>query len=245
MINDQANQPAARTDFDVAIVGAGFAGMYMLHQCRALGLSARVFESGPSVGGTWYWNRYPGLRCDVESMQYSYSFDPRLQQEWTWTERYASQPEILRYAEFVADRLDLRRDISFNTRVSSLHYDDSTTQWILATAERGQFRARFVVMATGCLSVPKKVNIPGLNRFGGAVYHTARWPETPVDFTGKRVGVIGTGSSGIQIIPLLAQQAKQLHVYQRTPSYTFPAKNRRLDADYIESVKKNYGELRD
>lgn len=240
----QLANPAPRSDYDVLIVGAGFAGMYMLIQCRRLGLTARVLEAGPAVGGTWYWNRYPGLRCDVESMQYSYSFDPELQKEWNWPERYSAQPDILKYANHVADRYDLRREIDFGARVSEARYDEAAGLWKVTAERVGTRTARFVVMATGCLTVPKEVNIPGVADFRGEVYHTARWPEHPVDFTGKRVGVIGTGSSGIQVIPILAQQAKHLTVFQRTPSYTLPAKNRPLtDADR-EAVRTRYDALR-
>ena len=233
-----------QTDFDVIIVGAGWGGMYMLHQCRKLGLTARVLEAGPSVGGTWYWNRYPGLHCDVESVQYSYSFDRELQQEWNWTERYASQPEILRYANHVADRFDLRRDISFNTRVAAVHHNDQQNTWKVRAEDGRELSSRFVVMATGCLSSPKKVNIPGIDSFKGQTLHTAFWPETPVDFTGKRVGIIGTGSSGIQSIPKIAEQAKQFYVFQRTPSYSIPAANKKLEASYTDKIKGSYDELR-
>ncbi len=231
-------------DTDVIIVGAGWGGMYMLHQCRKLGLSAKVLEKGPSVGGTWYWNRYPGLRCDVESTLYSFSFDHELEQEWTWTERYAAQPEILRYANHIADRFDLRRDIRFNTAVTAVRYDESKKLWRVSAEGMAESTARFVVMATGCLTVPKDVNIPGLEQFKGAVYHTARWPETPVNFSGKRVGVIGTGSSAIQAIPIIAEQAKHLYVFQRTPSYSLPAKNRKLESGFVADVKRNYDSLR-
>lgn len=241
---DDSKKYSPHIDFDVVIVGAGWAGMYMLHQCRHLGLSARVLEAGPSVGGTWYWNRYPGLRCDVESVQYSYSFDRELQQEWNWSERYASQPEILEYANHVADRFDLRRDISFNTRVASVRYDVNGL-WQLATESGEKLVARYVVMATGCLSLPKDVQIPGMNDFKGEVYHTARWPETPVDFSGKRVGIIGTGSSGIQAIPILAREAEHLSIFQRTPSYSIPANNRMLEPSFVDEVKQHYDQLRE
>ena len=240
-------QPTAsvpHSDYDVLIVGAGFAGMYMLIQCRRLGLKAHVLEAGSDVGGTWYWNRYPGLRCDVESMQYSYSFDPELQKEWDWPERYSAQPDILKYARHVAERYDLRRDIDFDARVRQAHYDETASLWKVTADRIGTCSARFVVMATGCLTVPKDVNIPGLADFGGEVYHTARWPEQPVDFSGKRVGVIGTGSSGIQVIPILARQAAHLTVFQRTPSYTLPAKNRPLDDADRETVRAGYDALR-
>lgn len=244
-MNNQSKNAAQNTDFDVIIVGAGWGGMYMLHQCRKLGLTARVLEAGPSVGGTWYWNRYPGLHCDVESVQYSYSFDHELEQSWNWKERYASQPEILQYANHVADRFDLRRDISFNTRVASVHHDDAANQWKVRAEDGKELKSRFVVMATGCLSAPKPVNIPGVDRFKGKTYHTAFWPEGGVDFTGKRVGIIGTGSSGIQSIPKIAEQAKHLYVFQRTPSYSIPAANKKLESSYTQEIKKNYGKLRD
>ena len=239
-----ASAPVPR-QLDVAIVGAGWSGMYMLYKCRQLGLSAKVFEKGPSVGGTWYWNRYPGLHCDVESVQYSFSFDKSLEQEWNWTERYASQPEILRYANHVADRFDLRKDIIFNALVSAARYDDATEQWTLTTDSVGSVQARFVVMATGCLTIPKDVNLPGMDDFKGEVYHTSRWPHTMPDFAGKQVGIIGTGSSGIQTIPIVAEQSGHLHIFQRTPSYSLPAHNRKLEPEFTESVKANYDELRE
>src|ERR1700760_158973 len=184
--------------FDVVVVGAGFAGLYMLHRLRGLGLTAHVYEQGSGVGGTWYWNRYPGARCDIESMQYSYSFSPELQEEWDWSEPYASQPEILRYANHVADRFDLRRDISFDTRVARAEFDEATAAWTVTTADGRVARARFVVLATGCLSNARMPAIRGLSPFKGPLYHPGHWPHEKVDFTGQRVGVIGTGSSGIQ-----------------------------------------------
>ena len=232
-------------DYDVAIVGAGFAGLYLLHRLRGLGLKAKVLEAGSNVGGTWYWNRYPGARCDVESMQYSYQFDDALQQEWNWTERYATQPEILRYAEHVAERYDLRRDIQFDTRVSSAHYDDTTAYWTLEAEDGATTLARFCVMATGCLSKPNWPKIDGLNSFSGPTYHTALWPHKKVDFTGKRVAVIGTGSSAIQSIPLIAKEADQLFVFQRTPNYAVPAHNAPLDPEYVAEVKADYAGMRE
>ena len=197
-------------DYDVVVVGAGFAGMYMLHRARGIGLSVRVFEAGDGVGGTWYWNRYPGARCDVESMEYSYQFSDDLQQEWEWTERYATQPEILDYANHVADRFDLRSDIQFDTRVRSATYDDSTGRWTIRTDDGSpggddEVSAQFLIMATGCLSSARIPDFAGLDPFEGETYHTGRWPHDGVDFTGKRVGVIGTGSSGIQSIPIIAE----------------------------------------
>jgi cyclohexanone monooxygenase len=228
---------------DVVIVGAGFAGMYMLHRARRSGLTARVLERGSDVGGTWYWNRYPGARCDVESVEYSYQFDDDLQQEWDWSERYATQPEILAYASHVADRFDLRRDMAFDTTVEAAAWDDRARRWHVRT-DRGELSGRFLVMATGCLSSANVPDLPGLDTFAGATYHTGRWPHEGVDFTGKRVGVVGTGSSGIQSIPILAEQALELTVFQRTPAYTVPAHNRPLDPDELAEIKANYPDLR-
>ena len=214
-----------RTHFDAVVVGAGFAGMYLLHRLRGLGFSAVVLEAGDDVGGTWYWNRYPGARCDVESLDYSYSFDRALEQEWQWSQKYAPQPEILRYAQHVADRLDLRRDIRFSTRVASAAWDEGATRWRVRTVDGDELTGQHYVMATGCLSVPKEVDIAGADRFAGDVYWTSRWPHTGVDFTGQRVAVIGTGSSAIQSIPIIASEAKQLTVFQRTPNFSIPARN--------------------
>ena len=230
---------------DVIVIGAGFAGMYMLYRLRQQGLDVRVFEAGDDVGGTWYWNRYPGARCDIESMEYSYQFDDELQQEWEWTERYAAQPEILAYARHVADRYQLRDDIQFNTRVASMVYDEESATWLMTTEEGDQHRANFVVAATGCLSVPNVPDFPGQERFRGAVYHTGSWPHEAVDFSGKRVGVIGTGSSGIQSIPLIAEQAAELFVFQRTPTYSVPAHNGPLDPELQARVKARYADLRE
>ncbi|HWT08714.1 MAG TPA: NAD(P)/FAD-dependent oxidoreductase [Roseomonas sp.] len=229
---------------DVAIVGAGFAGMYMLHRLRGLGLSALVLEAADDVGGTWYWNRYPGARCDVESMQYSFSFDEALQQDWHWSERYAPQPEILRYAQHVADRFDLRRDIRFETRVAHAEFDDAAARWTLTTEAGDRITARFCVMATGCLSSARMPEIAGLDSFRGRVFHTGHWPHQPVDFTGRRVGVVGTGSSAIQSIPIIAEQAAQLTVFQRTPNFSVPAHNRAMDAAYEASWKSDYAQRR-
>ena len=231
-------------NYDVIVVGAGFAGMYMLHRARQMGLDTRVFEAGSDVGGTWYWNRYPGARCDVESMEYSYQFDEELQQEWEWTERYAPQPEILDYARHVAERFDLREDIQFDTRVSSLVFDEEAACWQVTTEDGERARANFVVAATGCLSVPVTPEIAGQERFGGEVYHTGNWPHVPVDFSGKRVGVIGTGSSGIQSIPLIAEQAEQLYVFQRTPNYSVPAQNGPMNPDLQSRLKARYPDFR-
>src|SRR6202030_583852 len=232
------------TDFDAVVVGAGFAGMYMLHRLRGLGFSARVCEAGSGVGGTWFWNRYPGARCDVESMEYSYQFSDELQQQWEWTERYAGQPEILRYANHVADRFDLRRDIQFETRVVTAAFDESTACWRTVTEDGAQLSARYCIMATGCLSSANIPNLRGLDTFGGRWYHTGHWPHEGVDFTGLRVGVIGTGSSAIQSIPILAEQAEHLYVFQRTPNYAVPARNAPMDPRVQQAIKADYAGLR-
>lgn len=238
--------PAAKSpSIDVVIVGAGFAGMYMLHRLRALGRSARVFEAGSGVGGTWYWNRYPGARCDVESMQYSYSFLPELQQEWRWSELFASQPEILRYANHVADRFDLRRDIQFDTRVTEARFDRGTHRWDVRTDRGDVVSARYCVMATGCLSTARVPDFPGIERFTGKTYHTGHWPHEGVDFTGMRVGVIGTGSSAIQAIPVIAQQAAHVTVFQRTPNFSIPSRNGPMTEEYAQSWKSEYPTLRE
>jgi cyclohexanone monooxygenase len=228
---------------DAVIVGAGFAGLYMLHRLRGLGLAVRVFEAGSGIGGTWFWNRYPGARCDIESLEYSYQFSEELQQEWEWSERYATQPEILRYLEHVADRFDLRRDITLSTRVLAARFDEAGARWEIETTG-GAASARFLILATGCLSSTNTPDLPGLERFTGATYHTGRWPHEGVDFAGLRVGVIGTGSSAIQSIPLIAEQAAQLFVFQRTPSYSIPAHNAPLDPERVRLVKADYAGFR-
>ena len=243
MMNPTAPETKAN-DLDVAIVGAGFAGMYMLHRLRHLGLSAQIIEAGSGVGGTWYWNRYPGARCDIESMQYSYQFDDDLQQNWEWSERYSPQAEILAYAEHVADRFDLRRNIQFNTRVKLARYDEAASRWTLQAEDGSELVARFCIMATGCLSVPNWPKIEGLQAFSGPMHHTALWPHEKVSFADKRVAVIGTGSSAIQSIPLIAQEADHLYVFQRTANYSVPAHNGRLDPRYVEKVKSEYPAMR-
>ncbi len=225
---------------DVVIVGAGFAGMYMLHRLRELGMTAHVYEAGDDVGGTWYWNRYPGARCDAESLAYSFSFSPELEQEWEWSERYATQPEILRYAIHVSERFDLRKDITFNARVKSAHYEEAATRWRVTTEQGETAIARFCIMATGCLSVPQLPDIPGIENFKGNFYQASQWPHHEVDFTGQRVGIIGTGSSGIQAIPVIAEQAEHLTVFQRTPNFSVPAKNAPLDQEWVNAFKQNY-----
>ena len=244
MSENQAVEVAVEVAVDAVIVGAGFAGMYMLHALREQGFSAKVFEVADDVGGTWFWNRYPGARCDVESLEYSYSFSPELEQEWEWTERYATQPEILRYAQHVADRFDLRRDIQFNTRVQSADFDDGASRWRITTDDGAVTSAQFLIMAVGCLSSTNLPEFPGRETFTGASYHTGTWPHDGVDFTGKRVAVIGTGSSAVQSIPIIAEQAEHITVFQRTPTYSVPAHNRPLSANEIADVKSHYRELR-
>ncbi len=241
--NAQSERADARA-VDAVIVGAGFAGLFMLHRLRTLGLSALVIEAGTGVGGTWYWNRYPGARCDVESVEYSYKFSDALQQEWTWSERYATQPEILRYLNHVADRFDLRKDITLNTRVLSAHFDDTSERWTISTDTGATFDAQFCIMATGCLSMMNKPKLDNLEAYKGAIYYTGEWPHAGVDFTGKRVGVIGTGSSSIQCIPIIAEQAATLTVFQRTPGYCVPARNAPLDPAEVQHIKANYAEFR-
>jgi len=238
------SRAAARETYDVVVVGAGFAGMYMLHRLRGLGLSVRVYEQGGDVGGTWYWNRYPGARCDVESMQYSYSFSDELQQQWDWSERYAPQPEILKYANHVADRFDLRSDIQFDTRVDRAAFDENANQWSVTTSDGGNVTTKYVVLATGCLSNARMPDIKGLADFKGKVYHTGHWPHERIDFTGQRVGVIGTGSSAIQSVPIIAEQASHLTVFQRTANFSIPARNASLSAEERQSWRADYPEIR-
>ena len=226
-------------ELDALVVGAGFSGMYALHRFREQGLSVRVLEAASDVGGTWWWNRYPGARCDVASVEYSYSFSKELEEEWDWTEVMAGQPEILRYASHVADRFDLRRDIQFETRVASARYDEAASRWRVETEAGEAFLARFLVLATGCLSTPNTPPIEGADDFAGAVYHTGRWPHEEPDLSELHVGIIGTGSSGVQAIPVLAERAKHLTVFQRTPNYTMPAGNRPLgDAERQEARRQ-------
>jgi cation diffusion facilitator CzcD-associated flavoprotein CzcO len=210
---------------DVLIVGAGFSGMYMALKCREQGLRYQVIEAGSGVGGTWYWNRYPGARVDIQSLEYCYGFDKDLEREWRWSERYAPQPELLAYANHVADRFALKPDIRFNTRVTAAHWDAASDSWDVTLDSGETLPARFVVLATGCLSVPTDVTFAGIDLYKGKIYRTSRWPHDGVDFTGQRVGIIGTGSSAIQSIPIIAQQATQLTVFQRTPNYSMPAHN--------------------
>lgn len=230
-------------DVDVVVIGAGFAGIYALHALREQGFTVATFEAGTNVGGTWFWNRYPGARCDVESLDYQYSFSEELATEWTWTERYATQPEILAYAEWVADRLDLRRHITFETRVDGARFDEESSTWRVSTSDGAVTTARFVVTAAGSISATSVPPFAGAESFRGETYHPGRWPAEGVDFTGKRVAVIGVGSSGVQLIPHLADAAGHLTVFQRTPAYTVPARNRALCADEITLAKKNHAVL--
>ena len=232
------------TELDAVVVGAGFSGMYMLYRLReTLGLSARVFEAGDDVGGTWYWNRYPGARCDSESYVYCFSFDEELAQEWTWSGKYPEQPEILRYLNHVADRFELRPDIQFETRVTAAHYREDINRWEVETDQGDRVLARYFITAIGCLSAGQIPNIPGRETFEGESYHTGAWPHEGVDLAGKRVGVIGTGSSGVQAIPVIAQQAGQLTVFQRTPQYMIPARHGSVTPEFLEDVKGRYDEI--
>jgi len=229
------------TDLDAVIVGAGFSGMYMLHSLRdRLGLSVRVFETAGGVGGTWYWNRYPGARCDSDSYVYCYTFDKQLLQEWEWTERYPEQPEILRYLNHVADRFDLRRDITFGTRVIGATFDEPTSRWRIRTDRGDAVSAPYFITAVGALSATNVPRFKGLESFKGKWYHTSQWPHGGVDFTGKRVGVVGTGATAVQAIPEIAQQAKHLTVFQRTPNYCVPARNGKVDPDVVKARKADY-----
>ena len=229
---------------DAVVVGMGFAGMYMMHRLRGLGLRAQAFDIAADVGGTWYWNRYPGARCDVESLNYSYSFDEDLQQEWEWTERYAGQPEILSYASHVADRFDLRRDVQFETRVTHAEFDEAEGLWQVRTDRGDRVAARWLIMASGCLSLPRTPPFEGLDEFAGRWFHTGRWPHEPVGFAGERVGIIGTGASGIQCVPMVAREAERLFVFQRTPSFSLPARNAPMDAEREQAIKSRYADYR-
>ena len=232
-------------NLDVAIIGAGFSGMYMLHRLRdMLKLKARVFEAADDVGGTWYWNRYPGARCDSESYYYSYSFSGELEQEWDWSSRYPGQPEILKYLTHVADRFDLKKDIQFNTWIEGLHFDEANNRWILSTEKGEKISAQFVVTAVGCLSARNTPDFAGLDSFQGDWYHTGAWPHEAVDFAGKRVGLIGTGSTGIQATPVIAAEAEHLTIFQRTPNFSVPARNAPLDPQTAAEIKANYAEIR-
>ena len=240
----RSTDAALPADHDVIVVGAGFAGMYLLHLLRNSGFRTTVLEAATDVGGTWYWNRYPGARCDVRSIDYSYSFDPELEQEWEWSEKFATQPEILRYADHVAKRFDLRRDIQFSTRVDRAIFDEASSTWSISTDDGRTLTTRYYIMATGCLSASKQPEVEGLESFSGPTYHTGHWPHEGTDFTGKRVAVIGTGSSGIQSIPIIAEQAAHLTVFQRTPNFSIPARNGQVDAEELAAVKADYRSYR-
>jgi cation diffusion facilitator CzcD-associated flavoprotein CzcO len=228
-------------EVDAVVVGAGFAGMHMLCRLRELGLTSVVVEAGSGVGGTWYWNRYPGARCDIPSLDYSYSFSDELQQEWVWSERYAAQPEIERYANHVADRFDLRKDIVFDTTVVAARFERSTWRWMVETDGPRSFSARFLIMATGGYSVPVAPDLGGIEDFEGELYYTARWPKQAPDLKGKRVGILGTGSSGMQTATAVARQnVEHLYVFQRTPNFAAPAQNRPLSDEYQQEFKKHY-----
>jgi cyclohexanone monooxygenase len=234
-----ASHPSPR-QLDVAIVGGGLAGLYAIHRLRNLGLKVRAYEAGSGVGGTWFWNRYPGARCDVESLEYSYSFSNELQQEWKWPERYGTQPEILKYINHVADRFDLRRDVQLNTRIKTAIFDGRANEWTLKTDGGEEIRARYCVMAAGNLSTPRVPDFKGIGDFKGKWYHSGLWPHEGVDFTGLRVGVIGTGSSGVQMIPIIAQQARHLHVFQRTANFSLPARNGPMEPERERQHKAEY-----
>ena len=249
--------PAQESQTDAIVVGAGFAGLYQLIRLREMGLSTVVLERGPQVGGTWYWNRYPGARCDITSLDYSYSFDEDLQQEWEWSEKFATQPEILRYAEHVAERYDLNKDIRFGRAVTSALWDETRNVWtVTATAadEAGtpipdapveRYAAKYLILAVGNLSATHMPDIPGISDFQGRSFHSAHWPKQGVEFSGRRVGVIGTGSTGIQIIPLVAQEAGHLTVFHRTPNFSLPAGNRPLDPEEVAARKSDYSAYRE
>jgi cyclohexanone monooxygenase len=236
--------PYPETTVDAVVVGAGFAGMYMLHRLKELGLSVQAFETGDGVGGTWYWNRYPGARVDVPSVSYSYSFSPELEQEWCWPETYSSQEELLKYANHVADRFDLRRDIRFETTVNEATFDEASARWIVRTDRGDSVSARFLITAAGCLSATNVPDFAGLESFAGDWYHTSRWPKEGVDLTGKRVGVVGTGSTGIQVVPVVAEEAAHLYVFQRTPNYSLPTGNEPMDPEFERDWKAGYEEHR-
>lgn len=240
-----SGQTLDSTELDVVIVGAGVSGLYALYHLRGLGYRVRVYEQGGDAGGTWYWNRYPGCRCDIESLEYSFSFDEKLEQEWQWPERYGTQPEILRYVNHVADRHNLRKDIVFNCPITSATFNEDANQWVLLTGGGQRITSRFCIMATGNLSTPRVPDYEGLDAFQGKWYHTGQWPHDGVDFTGLRVGVIGTGSSGVQSIPIIARQASHLHVFQRTPQFSLPARNGPMDSEKEAAHKANYRVLRE
>ncbi len=237
---------AVRSDVvDAVVIGAGFAGLYTVHRLREMGISHRAFEQGGGVGGTWYWNRYPGASSDSESWVYSFTFSKELEQEWTWSCRFPEQPEILRYLEHVADRFDLKSAFDFDTRVTGAAYDEGSAHWVVQTSAGEKVKAKYLITAVGCLSAAQIPNIPGLDQFKGKWYHTGQWPHEGVDFSGKKVGVIGTGSSGIQSIPIIARQAQHLTVFQRTPNFSVPARNAPLSKERVAQLKRDIVQIRE
>tara|TARA_B100000427_G_scaffold54073_2_gene41782 strand:+ start:5639 stop:7237 length:1599 start_codon:yes stop_codon:yes gene_type:complete len=231
-------------EVDVVVVGAGFAGIYMLYKLKNLGFTSRVIERGDGVGGTWHWNRYPGARCDIPSLQYSYQFDDELQQEWEWEEKYSSQKQILEYANHVVDRFDLRNDITFNTEVQSTTYNEEQGRWTVKTSQE-EIVCSYCVMATGCLSQVNEPNIPGIENFKGELLHTGKWPHSDINFEGKNISIIGTGSSSIQSIPIIAESAKTLTVFQRTANYSIPSNNGPMDPAEEAEIKSRYKDFRE
>ena len=230
-------------EYDAVVLGAGFSGLYMLHRLREAGFSARVYEAAEDVGGVWYWNRYPGARCDVQSIYYNYSFSEELFNEWTWSSKFPEQPEILRYLNFVADKFDLRKDIQFITRITSAHYDEINNNWKINLSDGSTVLTKYFISGVGCLSAANIPNFKGLDTFQGDWYHTGHWPKEKVEMKNKRVGVIGNGSSGIQAIPVIAKEAGHLTVFQRTPQYTVPARNHTYKPEFIKKTKQNYAEI--
>jgi cation diffusion facilitator CzcD-associated flavoprotein CzcO len=247
MSNSKATQVggASGKRLDVVIVGGGFGGMYAVYKFRQMGLKIAAYEAGGDLGGVWYWNRYPGARVDLPSIDYSFAFSPEIEQEWTWSEQFAAQPELLRYIDFVSTKLDLRKHFQFNTRVTSATWDEASKVWVVKTDHGDTVEATYCIMATGPLSIPKDPGIPGAERFKGQTFLAAKWPHERVDFAGKRVGVIGTGSTGIQIVQEVGPQAGELFVFQRTPSFTMPMRNQKLEPDYIAEVRRNYAGIRE
>ena len=241
----QNGERAAARRVDVIIVGGGFGGMYATYKFRELGKTVASIEAGGDVGGVWYWNRYPGARCDLMSVDYSYGFSEEIEQEWTWSEQFAAQPEILAYANFVADKLDLRKHYSFNTRVTSAVWDEAGKVWRATTDKGDVLEAPYCVMTTGPLSIPKDPDIAGIDRFKGRLLRAQKWPHEPVEFAGKRVGIIGTGSTGIQVVQEVGRQAGELYVFQRTPSYTLPMRNHVIEPDYAAEMKRHYRAMRE
>ncbi|MCH9737029.1 MAG: NAD(P)/FAD-dependent oxidoreductase, partial [Actinomycetia bacterium] len=230
--------------YDAIVVGAGFTGLYAVHRLVNAGMRVLGLEAAHGIGGTWYWNRYPGARCDVESVDYSYSFDEELQDSWTWSERFAAQPEILAYLEHVTDRFDLRRHYMFDTEVVGAQFESGNTGWRVRTAAGASYRGRYLLCATGCLSAINRPDISGVDDFGGEIYYTANWPHDEPDFRGKHVGVIGTGSSGIQAIPIIATQAESLTVFQRSPNYSVPVPNHPWSEEDVQRIRREYPERR-